>query len=91
MIAHSHHLGNNGLACPLHAKDLGQLLEVVRRRLANREDGVAQPPHAQGTQLLIEELNSELAGQQGDVLDDSQANTPLFVFGQLDDCGQQRL
>lgn len=87
MIAHSHHLGDNSLASPLDAKDLSQLLQVMRRCLADRENGVTQPSHAQGAQLLVEELDSKLAGQQWDVLNDGQANTPLFVFGKLDNCG----
>lgn len=91
MVTHSHHLRNDRLACPFDAKDLCQLLKVVRRSLTDREDSVAEPSHAQSTELLIKERNSELTCQQRNVLDNGQANTPLLVFGELDDGGEKRL
>lgn len=85
MGAHSHHFRNDGLAGPLDAEDLGQLLEVAGRGISDREDRVTQPPHAQRTQFLIEELHPELAGKKRDVLNYGQSHSPLLVFGELDD------
>ena len=61
VVAHGHDLGDDGLTSPVHAKHLSQLLQVVRRSLADREDGISKPSHAQVAQLLVEELNTELA------------------------------
>ena len=81
MVTHSHDLGDNSLAGPFDTKDLSQLLEVVRRRVADREDSVAEPSHTQAAKLLVKELNSELAGEQGNVFDDGKSDAPLLVFG----------
>jgi hypothetical protein len=62
VLAHSHHLRNNGIIGPLNAENLGQLLQVLGRRLTDREDGVAKPAHAQAAELLIKELYTELRG-----------------------------
>lgn len=91
VIAHSHHLGNDCFAGPLDAKDLGKFLQVTGRSLTNGEDSVAKPTHAKATQLVIKELNTELACQQRDIFDDGQANSPLLVFGKLDDRRKKRL
>lgn len=91
MVTHLHDPRDDGLAGPLDAKHLSQLLQVVRGRLSDREDGVAKPTHAQGAELLVKELHTQLASQQGDVLDDGEAHTPLLVLGQLDDGGQEGL
>lgn len=85
MVTHGHNLGNDRLARPLDPKYLGQLLEVVGCRLSDREDGVSQPAHAEVAQLLIKELYAKLAGKEGDVLDDSQSNTPLLILSELND------
>jgi hypothetical protein len=77
MLAHSHDLGDNGIVGPLDAKDLGQLLEVLGRRLTDREDGVAEP-------ALIKELHTQLRCEKRNVFDDGQSNTPLLVLGKLD-------
>lgn len=91
MVTHSHHLGNDRLACPLDSEDLRKLLQIVRRGLADGEDGVSKPSHAQGAELLVKELNPELTRQQRNVFDDGQANAPLLVLRKLDDRGQERL
>jgi len=80
VIAHGHHLGDNGLTRPIDTKDLCKLLQIVCRCLTDGEDSVTEPAHTEGTQLLIEELDTQLARQQRDVLDDGQANTPLLVL-----------
>lgn len=91
VASHSHDLGNYLLARPLHPKDFRQLFQVMSGSLTNGEDGVPQPTHAQVAQFLIKELDTELAREQGNVLDDGKANSPLLVLGQLNDCWQQRL
>lgn len=91
MIAHSHHLWNYGFAGPFHTKYLSQFLEVVSCGLANGEDSISEPAHTQGAEFFIEELHAKLTSEQGNVLNDSQAHSPLLVFGQLDDCRQERL
>ena len=85
MRAHSHHLRNYRFAGPLNAEDLSKLLQVMSRSFTDGEDGVSEPTHAQRTQLLVEELNSELASEKGDVLDDSEPNSPLLVLRKLHD------
>lgn len=80
MVAHSHHLGNNGFTGPLDSKDFGELLQVVGCSFSDGEDGVAKPTHAQAAQLFIEELDAKLAGQQWDVLNNGQPHPPLLVL-----------
>lgn len=70
MSAHGHDFWQYRFAGPLHAEDLCELLEIVRRSLPDGEDRVAQPAHAKTTELLVEELDAKLAGQQRDVLND---------------------
>lgn len=70
VVTHGHHLGNDGLAGPLWAKYLGELLEILRCCLTDGIDGIAEPAHAEIAQLLVEELNTKLAGEEGNVLDD---------------------
>lgn len=70
MLAHGHDFGDDGLAGPIHAEDLGQLLQILRGGFSYREDGVSKPAHAERAQFLIKELNAELARQQWNVLDD---------------------
>lgn len=89
VASHSHNLGDNLLTCPLYAKHLCQLLQVVCGRLANREDSVSQPAHAQAAELLVEKLDAKLAGKQWDILDNGETHSPLLIFGQLDNGGQQ--
>lgn len=91
MIAHSHHLGDDRLTCPLNPENFGQFFKIVGRCLADGEHRITEPSHTQGTELLVEELNSELACQQRDILDDGQANPPLFVLGELNDGWEERL
>jgi hypothetical protein len=43
---------------PLDAKDLGQFLEIYRRRLTNGMHVVAEPCQRQTGQFVIEELNT---------------------------------
>lgn len=91
VLAHSHHLGHNGLICPLHTEDFCKLLEVLGRCLTDGEDGVAQPAHTQAAQLLVEELDTELRGKERDVFDDGQSHAPLLVFCELNDGGKKGL
>lgn len=91
MVAHSHHLGNNGLAGPLHTKDLSELLQVVGCGLTDGEDSVSKPPHAQRAELLVKEFDSKLARQQRDVLDYGETHAPLLVLSKLDNRRQERL
>lgn len=91
MRTHGHDLGNDGFTSPLDAKDLGQLLEVVRCGLPDRKDRVTQPAHAQSTELLVEEFDTQLTCQERDILDDSKSDSPLLVLGKLCDGGEKRL
>ena len=85
MVAHGHNFGNNSLTGPLHTKHLGQLLQVMSCRFTNREDSISQPTHAEVAQLLVEELHTKLAGEERNVFDNGQSNSPLLILGQLDD------
>ena len=49
---------DDGVGGPLDAEDLGELLEVVRCRLADRVHAVAEPGHAQVSELLIKKFDS---------------------------------
>lgn len=89
VAAHSHYLGNDLLTCPLYAKHLRQLLQVVCSSLANGEDSVSQPAHAQAAELFVEKFDAKLAGKQWDILDNGETHSPLLIFGQLDDGRQQ--
>jgi hypothetical protein len=89
--SHSEHLRNDRLARPLDAKDVGQLLEVDGRRLTDGEDVVAEPGHAKLAELVVKELDAELGCEEGDILDDGLADTPLLVFGEVDDGGEEGL
>lgn len=83
MCSHGHYLGNDSLICPLNAKYLSQFLQVMCGCLSNREDSVTQPAHAECGQFFVKELYSQLAGKERNILDDSEANSPLFVFSKL--------
>lgn len=89
VVAHGHNLGDDGLACPLHAKYFSQFLQVVRSSLADGKDCVTKPSHAQVAELFVKELDAELAGQQGNILDDGETHSPLLVLCQVDDGWQQ--
>lgn len=91
MLGHSRHLRNNVAGGPLHTKHLRKLLQILRAGLTDAEDGVAEPRHAQRVELLVEELDAKLAGQQRDVLDDGEPDTPVLVLGQLHDGREKRL
>lgn len=88
MIAHSHHLGNDSLVCPVHAEDLRKLPQVDSSSFTNREHGIAQPAHAKVAQLLVKEVDAELACQQGNIFDDGKSHSPLLVLGQLHNSGE---
>jgi hypothetical protein len=49
------HLGDSILYCPLQAKDVSQLSQVLDGCLSDREDAIVQPGDADGVQLLVEE------------------------------------
>lgn len=91
MLAHRHNLGNDCLVGPFNTEDFSELLQVLGRRFTDGENSVAQPAHAQAAKLLVEELYAELRGEEGDVFDDSEANAPLLVFGELNDGGEKGL
>lgn len=91
MLTHGHDLGDNCLVGPLNAKHLCELLQVLSRGLTDRENGVAEPAHAQAAELLVEELDAELRGKKGNVFDDGETDTPLLVFGELDNGGEEGL
>jgi len=91
MLAHSHNLRHDSLISPLDAEHLGQLLQVLCRRLADAEDGIAKPAHAQAAELLVKELDAQLRCQQRDILDDGQPDAPLLVLGERDDGGEKGL
>lgn len=58
VLAHQHDFRHDCVVRPLHAKDLGQLLQILSRGFADGEDGVAEPTHAQATELLVEEFDA---------------------------------
>lgn len=89
VVAHSHNLGDDGLACPLHAKYFSQFLQVVRSSLTDGKDCVAKPSHAQVAELFVKEFDAELAGQQRNVFDDGKTHSPLLIFCQVDNGRQQ--
>lgn len=91
VLSHGHHLRDNRTLRPLHSKHFGQLPQVSGCCLANGEDSIAEPSHAKITKLLIEKLNAQLASEKRDVFDDSKSDTPLLIFGQLNNSGQERL
>jgi hypothetical protein len=41
--------------------------------------------------LFIEEIDSQLAGKEGDVFNDGKSDSPLLIFGQLNDSGKKGL
>lgn len=91
VLAHSHDFGNDGFVGPLDAKHLGELLKILSRGLANREDGISKPAHAKTAQLLIEELYTKLGGKQRNVFNNGKAHAPLLVFGKLYNGGKEGL
>ena len=88
MTSHQHYSGNDGFTCPFDPKDFRQLLEIMRRGFSDREDSITQPTHAEVAKLLIEEFNTKLAGEERNIFDDGQSDSPLFILGKLHDCGQ---
>jgi hypothetical protein len=80
-VAHFSDLWNDGLFGPFRTKYLGQLLQVLGRRLSDAKHGVAQPGHAERSEFLIEELYAQLAREERNILDNSETNAPLFVLG----------
>ena len=91
MLAHSHHLRDDGALSPVDTEHFRQLPQVLSGSLSDREDSVSEPAHAKIAQLLVKELDSKLAGKEGDVFNDSKANTPLLILGQLNNGGKERL
>lgn len=91
MCSHGHNLRDDSLICPFDAKHLSELLEVVRSRLTDREDGVTQPGHAQRGELLIEEFHAQLASKEWDVLNDGQSDAPLLILSELHNSGEEGL
>jgi hypothetical protein len=91
MLAHCHDLGDDCLVSPLHTENLRELLQVLSRSLANRENGVTEPAHAQAAELLVEKLDAELRGKKGNVFDNSETDTPLLVLGELNNGGEEGL
>lgn len=91
MLTHGHHLRNNGFAGPGDTKNFSQLFEVFGGSLSNGEHRVAQPAHAEGAKLFVKELNAELTGKEWDIFNDCETDSPLLVFGKLDDSGKEGL
>ncbi len=73
------------------SKYFRQCAEVLGRSLSNAVDIVRQPSHAQSRQFLNEEGLAELLCQLRDVFNDGQADSPLPIFGQVDDGREERL
>ena len=91
MLAHSHHLRDDGALSPVDTEHFRQLPQVLSGSLSDREDSITEPAHAEIAELLIEELDSQLTCQQGDIFDYCETNSPLLVFSQLDDSREKRL
>ena len=60
MLAHGHDFRNDSLISPLNTKYFGQLLKILSRGLADREDGITEPAHAKTAQFFVKELNAKL-------------------------------
>jgi len=91
VLSHSCNLGHNSIVGPFNTKHLCEFLQVLCAGFTDAEDSVAEPGHAQVAELLIEEGHTKLAGEQRHILNYCQTYTPLLVFSQLNDRGQQRL
>lgn len=91
MCPHGHDLWNDGFVGPFDTEYFSQFLQVLRRSFTDGEDCIAQPAHAESGELLIEEFHAQLACQERDVFNDGQANSPLFVFSELNNCGKEGL
>jgi len=91
MGTHGHDFWNDCLICPLDTEYLSELLEIVRRSFTDRKYGITQPAHAESGQFLIKEFDAKLACQERNVLDNCQPNSPLFIFGELHDRGEEGL
>lgn len=91
MATHGDDLGNDLLVRPLHAKDLGKLLEVLSAGFSDAEDSITQPRHAEGGKLLVEEFNTQLRCKEREMFNDCQSHTPLLVLGQLHNGREKRL
>eukprot|EP00128_Syssomonas_multiformis_P009478 Colp12_sorted_trinity150504_noHs@19184 len=89
--AHLQDLGNDGTLSPLSTEGLGETLQIKCGSLTNGVDAITQPCHTQVAELLIEKFDTQLAGQERSVLNDGKTNTPLAIFGQLNDGRQKRL
>jgi len=63
----------------------------LRGSFSDRKNGIAQPTHAEGGEFLVEEVDTKLTCKERNVFDDGQTNTPLFVFGQLNNGWQKGL
>lgn len=91
MLAHCHDLGDDRFVGPFNTEDFSELLQVLCRGFTDRKHSVTQPAHAQAAELLIKELDAELRGEEGDIFDNGEANTPLLVFSELNDSGEKGL
>ena len=83
--AHIDNLGKDTRLGPIWTKHNHQLSKIVNRSFSDRIDAISQPRHAQVAQLFIKELQSKLMSEQRNILNDCQTNSPLLVFGQLND------
>jgi len=89
VLAHLDDLRQNRSLGPIDTENVGQLFQVDGGRLSYAEDGISQPGHTEASELFVKELHSQLGREQGDVFDDGLTNSPLLVFGELHDGGQE--
>jgi hypothetical protein len=89
MFAHLDDLRQDRSLGPIDTENVGQLFQVDGSRLSYAENGISQPGHAEAAEFFVKELHSELGCEQGDVFDDGLTNSPLLVFGELHDGGQE--
>ena len=80
MLPHGHNLRDDGALGPFDSEDFCKLPQILSGSLSNREDSVTEPAHAQIAELFVEKFDTELTSEKRDVLDDSKADSPLFVF-----------
>jgi len=57
--------------------------EIGSRGLTNLIKPIIQPIVEQVTHTMVKELFAELLAKNGNLLDDSEAHSPLFVLSQL--------
>lgn len=76
---------------PIGTENLGEAFQIGGGSLANGVGGITEPSEAKVAEFFVKEFNAEFTSDAGNVLDDGETYTPLFIFSEFDDGGHEVL